>query len=191
MAGGCSLKFTVISTVLSVFGSRLFWVQQSTRWSTSLRYADSSPLWMRPITAVSSANFRRFTEGSKEMQAFAYREKSSGKRTQPRPTPGFQSTSSLQTSVRQVCSNSVLWWWVSCRPGWLWSIWNRRGLHTALEPAGLYKSADRRDTLHPIPHSGNGLVIPQVKKMLHIACTITCEKCGEESQNSTSTWSEV
>ncbi len=38
---------------------------------------------MRPMTVVSSANFRSLTEGSLDVQSFVYREKSSGERTQP------------------------------------------------------------------------------------------------------------
>ncbi len=41
------------------------------------------PSWMRPMTVVSSANFRSLTEGSLDVQSLVYREKSSGERTQP------------------------------------------------------------------------------------------------------------
>ncbi len=40
------------------------------------------PSWMRPMTVVSSANFRSLTEGSLDVQSIVYREKSSGERTQ-------------------------------------------------------------------------------------------------------------
>ncbi len=42
---------------------------------------------MRPISVVSSANFRSLTEGSLYVQSFVYREKSSGERTQPWGAP--------------------------------------------------------------------------------------------------------
>ncbi len=38
---------------------------------------------MRPISVVSSANFRSLTEGSLDVQSFVQREKNSGERTQP------------------------------------------------------------------------------------------------------------
>ncbi len=38
---------------------------------------------MRPISAVSSANFRSLTEGSLDKQSLVWRDKSSGERTQP------------------------------------------------------------------------------------------------------------
>ncbi len=38
---------------------------------------------MRPISVVSSENFRSLTEGSLDVQSFLQREKSSGERTQP------------------------------------------------------------------------------------------------------------
>ncbi len=38
---------------------------------------------VRPMTVVSSANFRSLTEGSLDVQSLVYREKSSGERTQP------------------------------------------------------------------------------------------------------------
>ncbi|MED6233764.1 hypothetical protein ATANTOWER_016319 [Ataeniobius toweri] len=46
-----------------------FPVVLTTRSSTCL-YADSSPSWISPITVVSSANFRSFTDGSAEVQSF-------------------------------------------------------------------------------------------------------------------------
>src|SRR4029434_10447572 len=73
-AGGLLLKSTVISTVLSVFGSRLLRPQHRTSCSTSRLYADSSSSRMRPMTGVSSANFRSLTDGSPEVQSFVYRE---------------------------------------------------------------------------------------------------------------------
>ncbi len=52
-----------------------------------LSEADSSPPWMRPMTVVSSANFKSLTEGSLDVQSLVYREKSSGERTQPWGAP--------------------------------------------------------------------------------------------------------
>src|SRR4029434_19224 len=69
-AGGLLLKSTVISTVLSVFSSRLLRPHHRTSCSTSRLYADSSSSRMRPMTDVSSANFRSLTDGSPEVQSF-------------------------------------------------------------------------------------------------------------------------
>src|SRR4029434_9069336 len=85
-AGGLLLKSTVIS-VLSVFSSRLLRTHHRARCSTSLLYADSSSSRMRPMTNVSSANFRSLTDGSPEVQSFVNREKSSGESTHPWGAP--------------------------------------------------------------------------------------------------------
>src|SRR4029434_11091430 len=58
------LKSTVISTVLSVFSSRLLRLHHRASCSTSRLYADSSSSRMRSMTGVSSANFRSLTECS-------------------------------------------------------------------------------------------------------------------------------
>ncbi len=62
-AGGFLLKSMIISTVLSVLSSRLLRLHQTASSSTSCLKADSSPFWMRPISVVSSANFRSFDGG--------------------------------------------------------------------------------------------------------------------------------
>src|SRR4029434_8229187 len=67
-AGGLLLKSTVISTVLSVFSSRLLRQHHRTSCSTCRLYADSSSSRMRPMTDVSSANLRSLTEGWLEVQ---------------------------------------------------------------------------------------------------------------------------
>ncbi len=72
---GGLLKSTAISTLLSVFSSRLLRLHQT----------DNS--WMRPISVVSSANFRSLTEVSLDVQSLVLREKSSGERTQPWGAP--------------------------------------------------------------------------------------------------------
>ncbi len=60
--GGFFLKSTIISTVLSVLSSRLR-LHQTASSLTSCLQADSSPSWMRPISVVSSANFRKLDRG--------------------------------------------------------------------------------------------------------------------------------
>ncbi len=66
---------------------------------------------MRPISVVSSANFRSLTEGSLDVQSLVYREKSSGERTQPWGAPvlivrvldeNFPSLTSCCLSVRKL-----------------------------------------------------------------------------------------
>lgn len=71
----------VISTVFSLFNSRLFWLHQRTSCSTSRLKTDSSPSCMRLMTVVLSTNFRRLTDGSPEVQSLVQREKSTGKNT--------------------------------------------------------------------------------------------------------------
>src|SRR4029434_5730706 len=68
-AGRLLLKSTVISTVLSVFISRLWRPHNRASCSTSRQYADSSSSGMRPMTVVSSANFRILIDGSPEVQS--------------------------------------------------------------------------------------------------------------------------
>src|SRR4029434_382009 len=80
-AGGLLLKSTVISTVLSVFSSRLLQPHHRTSCSTSRLYADSSSSRMRPITDVLSADFRSLTDGSPEVQSLVYREEQWGEHT--------------------------------------------------------------------------------------------------------------
>lgn len=46
-------------------------------------YADLAQSWMGPMTVVTSANIRSFTEGSFKVQTFVYRDNSSGERTHP------------------------------------------------------------------------------------------------------------
>ncbi len=75
--GRLLLKSTVIATVLNVFSSRFLWLHKMTNCSTSHLYADSSPFWMRPLSVVSSANFRSLTDSSPEVQLLVKREKSS------------------------------------------------------------------------------------------------------------------
>src|SRR4029434_11029865 len=87
-AGGLLLKSTVISTVLSVFSSRLLRPHHRTSCSPPRLYADaSSSSRMRTMTDVSSANFRSLTDGSPEVQSFVNREKSSGESTHPWGAP--------------------------------------------------------------------------------------------------------
>ncbi len=63
----------------------------------------------------------------------------------------------MTTVIRATCYNHlILWWKVSWGPGWLWSVWSRRELHTApvicwrstwtWGPAGLHRHSDRRVT---------------------------------------------
>lgn len=81
------LKSTMSSLVLDMLRVRLFTVHHCTRCSTSSRYDVSSLSRMRPITVVSSANFRSLTDGELDVQLLVYRENNRGDNTQPCGAP--------------------------------------------------------------------------------------------------------
>ncbi|MEQ2268159.1 hypothetical protein XENORESO_016484, partial [Xenotaenia resolanae] len=104
------------SSPLSLVGLAEDGSHQWTSRSTSCLYADSSWSWIRPMTAVSSANFRSFTDGSAEGQSFLYREEW-GEDTLGED--GFQSHRLLPISqeAEQVeagtLSRLIFWWRMS------------------------------------------------------------------------------
>ncbi len=113
VSGGFLLKSTVISTVLSVFSSRLLRLRKTASSLTSCLYADyysHHPEWGRSVWCHMQ-NFRSLTEGSLDVQSLVYREKSSGERTQPWGAPvlivrvldeNFPSLTSCCLSVRKL-----------------------------------------------------------------------------------------
>lgn len=79
---GSLLNSTSISTVLSGFNCRKFYLHLRTSCSTSCRYADMWPPAINPITVVSSAYFQSVSEVLSVVQSLVLRENCSGESTQ-------------------------------------------------------------------------------------------------------------
>lgn len=82
-------------------------MHQTASCSTSSLYEHFSPLFVRLMTAVWSANFRSLTEGSLAVQLFVYREKSGVERTHPWGTPVLMHLEDVNFPILTSCCLSV------------------------------------------------------------------------------------
>lgn len=83
---------------LLVLSSRLLQLHHETSWLTCL-HAKLSPSCVKPVSVVSSANFRSFTDAFLKVQSLVYRKRGNGDHMQPCAIPVLRVRESEMTSL--------------------------------------------------------------------------------------------